>query len=134
MKLTKRVNSTNTKAIILDLGNTIQCMEIRKGSTTTLVVLSHEFVIVTDKYLTVSYEPFIKLAKVFNKPQDAYNEWLRIVGKMCTKECTSKYFDKPKISEHLNNGKFPEYLKGTIIRIADAAVKASISPYDTTTF
>lgn len=129
------IKSTQTKSVMLDLHNTVLCMQICKGNTTILVVQSHEIVVVVDRYLTVDGgDPFIKLAKVFNNPEQAYNEWLHVVGKMCKKECTSKYFDKPKISDHLNNGKFPDYMKNVIVNMAKAVVISSNELYSNDIF
>lgn len=120
----KAIKSTKTKTEMLDLGNSMLCMEICKGTVTILVVQSHEFIVVVDRYLTTSTnEPFVKLAKAFNSPEKAYDEWTHVVGKMCKKECTSKYFDKPKLDEHMKNGKFPRHLEGIIIDIARTAVR-----------
>lgn len=128
------VKSTQTRAVMLDLGNTMLCMQICKGSTTILVVQSHEIVVVVDRYLTVNNEPFIKLAKVFNRPNQAYVEWLRVVGKMCKKASTSKYFDAMKPSEHLTNGEFPEYMKNVVLEVAKAAVSSCDATYESDVF
>lgn len=120
------IESTRTNIVALDLGNTIMCMEAKKGSNTNLIVLSHECVLVVDKNLEVNPgEPFIKLAYLYNRHEQAYEEWLHIIGKMCKKECTSKYFDNPKMEEHLSNGKFPVWTKDIIRDIARTAVLAS---------
>ncbi len=119
------VRSTETNVMKLDLGNTIDCMEVRKGHHSNLVLLSHEYVLVVDRDVEVRPGvPFIKLAKLCSGSEQAYDEWLRLVGKMCKKECTSKYFDNPVPSEHLSNGKFPDWSKDVIADIAKTAVKA----------
>ncbi len=105
----------------VDLGNTMNCMEITKGNHTNLVLQSHEFVVVMDRYESVGNVPFIKLAKSFDNPSDAYDEWLHVIGKMCKKSATSKYFDKPKYEEHLRNGEFSDRETDTITNIAETA-------------
>lgn len=120
-----KMKSTEATTVMLDLDNTMSCMQITKNKDTVLVVQSHEIIVVVDKYMTISGEPFVKLAKVYNTPQQAYEEWLKVIGKMCKKECTSKYFGKPLLGGHLVNGKYPKCMKPIIIDIAKTAVQAS---------
>lgn len=119
------VESTRTSVVRLDLGNTILCMEISKGKNTNLVLLSHEYVVIVDRSILCGCEPFVKLAKMYNSHNQAYDEWLRVIGKMCKKDCTSKYFDNPVMGEHMSNGRFPAFAKDTIMKIAKTAVSAA---------
>lgn len=120
----KELKSTVTQTGMIDLGNTMLCMQVIKGVTTSLVIQSHEYVVVTDRYITVHRNvPLIKLAKVFSTPDEAYEEWLHVIGKLCKKKSTSKYFDNPNWDEHLVNGKFKESQKKVISDIALTAVR-----------
>ncbi len=111
-----------TYTVCLDLGNTVNCMQVSKGMFANLVLQSHEFVVVVDQRLTVRGTPFIKLAKEMSSSKEAYDEWLRVIGKLCKKDIMSKYFSNPKFDEHLNNGKFREQIVDTIVNMAEMAV------------
>lgn len=119
----RRIVDTECNVVMLDLGNTIQCMQITKCGCTVLVLQSHEYVVVVDKNIKRDKnEPFVKLAKVFNRPNQAYKEWLRVIGKMCKKDCTSKYFGFPDVHDHLKNGGVPKWARPIVLDIARTAV------------
>lgn len=117
------IESTRTNVVMLDLDNAIRCAQIQKGDDTILVLQSHEYVIIVDKDVEVwDNDPFVKLAKMYSRHDLAYNEWMRLIGKMCKKEYTSKYFGNPILGDHLKNGRFPSWARDDILKIARLAV------------
>lgn len=121
----KALIDTETLVVTLDLGNTMECVRIVKGCEVNLIVLSHEFVVVTSLTKVVDGTPFIKLAKLCKSYREAKVEFQHVIGKMCLKDRTSKYFDNPNYNEHLNNGSFPSYVTNIVIDIANTAVLKS---------
>jgi len=96
-----------------------RCVHISKSKgEKSLVILSGVFVIVASPVITVrENDPFIKLVKVCESESDAYQKWIRTIGKLVVKDYKSKYFDNPNMEDHLTNGNCPEELRDTALGI-----------------
>lgn len=119
------VSSTEMSSVVLDLGNTAECVKFTKGDETNLLVLSHEIVVLTSLNDEVNREPFIKIAKLCKDYDEAKQEFYHILGKMCLKDSSSKYFNSPNKEEHLKNGSFPAWSRDFIVDVARTAVVAA---------
>lgn len=47
---------------------------------------------------------FIPYAYTSRSKKKVYKKWLHLIGKMCKKEVSSKYFADPRFKDHLSNG------------------------------
>jgi len=75
-------------------------VKIQKGNYSILVGIKEQDVIIT----TINKVPHISYVFHGNTPNEAYQKYLHLIGKMTLKKEDSKYFGKPIIEEHCVNG------------------------------
>lgn len=77
---------------------------VEKGSSSVIVLKENTTVMIVRNRCLVDGVPFVPLIKECVDIEAAHNEFLRLVGKMCSKQPDSKYFESPNVEEHLVNG------------------------------
>ena len=117
----------NTVCWTFDTPKTIDAVMMTKDYETTIIYRECGTVIVTSAKIYVDSEPFVKLIKVCQSPDEARETFLHIVGKMMLKSDKSKYFDAPDLASHMKNGnvkgkKMTRELYDKIIKMATSAV------------
>lgn len=76
-----------------------QCMKPTVG-----VILKDNTVLVANMCHSIGDMPMISLIKECDERHKAVFAFYKVVGKMCHKEESSKYFNNPIANEHLRNG------------------------------
>lgn len=77
---------------------------IEKNRDKLYIILSNNIVVMAKKNIKVKNINFIPYCAVYDNTEDAYKKWLHLIGKMCKKSSTSKYFKNPILDEHFVNG------------------------------
>lgn len=79
-------------------------VKISKGSMSVLAVVEDSTVMIISLNTKIDGEQFVPLIKEMKSEEEAYTEFLYLIGKMCSKDIDSKYFGEPVIEEHMLNG------------------------------
>ncbi len=81
-----------------------EVVSVKNGLETILVIRRYEMVCVISTQIYIDDIPFVKYLHFCKDQSVSHNKLVHLVGKMCLKQATSKYFEKPIFSEHMRNG------------------------------
>ncbi len=80
---------------------------LSKASVCMCVAQYENVVVVFDTGVVMDNDlPFVALTHTFCNSKEAYRKCMFLVGKLCKKQASSKYFTQHNYQEHLRNGDF----------------------------